>query len=44
MAKYNAYARAEEANLGKAQGVQVDNNTLLAKLTNLPDGVGVKRN
>ena len=44
MAKYNAYARALEANLGKAQGVQVNNNTLLAKLTNLPDGVGVKRN
>lgn len=44
MEKYNAYARALEANLGKAQGVQVDNNTLFAKLTNLSDGVGVKRN
>ena len=44
MAKYNAMQRTEEANHGKAQGVTIDNNTLLAKFTNLPDNIGVKRN
>ena len=47
MAKYNAYARAEEANLGKAQGVNADNETILKHWRNKYGGgeygTGIKK-
>lgn len=39
LSKYNAYARAQEQNNGKAQG----ENTALAEIVNLPAGIGVKQ-